>query len=758
MAGSGGQGGDARVNGGTRPYTNTLDHIVAELERLDLVLRLQVWRARRHRHDDGTGPAGFPAPDDPDNPHAAEGAEGDAFLGAPIGTPAWATVPVPTEVLGPLQATLDEREADIVRRCRDSERDGVELRLPRLAALFDLSELDVDVVLLCLAPELDRRYERLFAYLHDDVTRPLPTVELALHLLCPDLATRVAARGRFAASAPLVRHELVRLEDDGGPVPPSLLATGLRLDPRVVRFLLDDEDDEIDEDDEAHHDDVDERLRSLARLVTPSIGIGGLVFPAPFAERLHGLVDGLDGDTVLYCQGGYGVGKQSIAEACAQARRTRLLAVDGRELARRSGGEVATAARLLGREARLHRACLYVEAFDTLLAEGKEAHLAAVATLLEESADPGFLAGEAGWEPRDALHGLTFVRLEIPPPGYEERLELWRGALDAEGLGPDVDLPALANKFRLTGGQIGDAAATARSLATTAGRAVSQDDLHTACRLHSNRKLAELAQKVVPRYGWDDIVLPDDQLAQLHEVHDQMRYRAVVYEAWGFGRKLAMGKGLNVLFAGPPGTGKTMAAEVLATALGLDLYKIDLSSVVSKYIGETEKNLARIFDEARTSNAILFFDEADALFGKRTQVRDAHDRYANVEVSYLLQKMEEYEGVVVLATNLRKNMDEAFVRRLHVTIDFPMPGVDDRRRIWTQVWPDPTPRDPELDLELLAREVEVAGGAIRNIALAGAFLAAADGGVVTMHHLRHATDREYQKMGKVLTGRELRGA
>jgi SpoVK/Ycf46/Vps4 family AAA+-type ATPase len=177
--------------------------------------------------------------------------------------------------------------------------------------------------------------------------------------------------------------------------------------------------------------------------------------------------------------------------------------------------------------------------------------------------------------------------------------------------------------------------------------------------------------------------------------------------------------------------------------------------VLSKYIGETERNLARIFDEARTSNAILFFDEADALFGKRTAVRDAHDRYANVEISYLLQRMEEHEGLVVLATNLRKNMDEAFVRRLHIAIDFPMPSVDDRRRIWERMWPEPAPLDPALDLDLMARDVQVSGGAIRNIALAGAFLAAADGGVVTMQHLLHATRREYTKMGKVLTTGEL---
>ena len=219
-------------------------------------------------------------------------------------------------------------------------------------------------------------------------------------------------------------------------------------------------------------------------------------------------------------------------------------------------------------------------------------------------------------------------------------------------------------------------------------------------------------------------------------------------------RSLAMGKGLNVLFAGPSGTGKTMAADVLANTLGFDLYKIDLSSVVSKYIGETEKSLARIFAEARTSNAILFFDEADALFGKRTQVKDAHDRYANVEISYLLQKMEEYDGVVILATNLRKNLDEAFVRRLHFTIEFPMPDVTDRRRIWQQIWPEAAPRDPALDLDFMARQIEVAGGNIRNIALASAFLAAADGGTVTMQHLIQATQREYQKMGKVVVNGE----
>jgi SpoVK/Ycf46/Vps4 family AAA+-type ATPase len=306
--------------------------------------------------------------------------------------------------------------------------------------------------------------------------------------------------------------------------------------------------------------------------------------------------------------------------------------------------------------------------------------------------------------------------------------------------------------FRLAAGRIGDAAATARHLASTRDPdrpVVGAADLRAAARRHSRRHLAELARAIVPRAGWDDLVLPADRTAQLREVADQVRHRAVVHETWGFDAKLHTGKGLVVLFSGPPGTGKTMAAEVLAHTLGLDLYAIDLSAMVSKYIGETEKNLARIFADAASSNAILFFDEADALFGRRSAVRDAHDRYANIEISYLLQRVEAHDGVVVLASNLRKNMDDAFVRRLHATVEFPVPGAADRLRIWRRIWPAATPLGADVDLERLAGEVEVAGGHIRNIAVAAAFLAAADGGVVTMEHVRRATGREFQKMGKL---------
>jgi SpoVK/Ycf46/Vps4 family AAA+-type ATPase len=228
-----------------------------------------------------------------------------------------------------------------------------------------------------------------------------------------------------------------------------------------------------------------------------------------------------------------------------------------------------------------------------------------------------------------------------------------------------------------------------------------------------------------------------------------------VYGEWGFDRKLSLGKGLNVLFSGPPGTGKTMGAEVIARELGLDLYRIDLSQVVSKYIGETEKNLDRIFNAAENSNAILFFDEADALFGKRSEVRDSHDRYANIEISYLLQKMEEYQGVSMLATNLRQNLDEAFVRRLQAIIEFPFPNEEYRRKIWEGVFPAEAPLAEDVKFDLLAREVRLAGGNIKNMAVAAAFYAATDGDKIRMKHLVQAAHREHQKLARAWNESEL---
>ncbi|GAA2628240.1 hypothetical protein GCM10010307_17940 [Streptomyces vastus] len=714
------------VDMGGSGYTDSTQHLQAELARLDVLLGRQVGRAR-HSHRE---------PADELSALYVSEAEVDALLDGTLDTP-------PHDGELETEAELDRLSAEIAERVAQSVRDGVSLRLVALAGLFDLHPVDVDVVVMCLAPEIDRRYERLYGYLHDDMTRRLPTVGLALDLVSADRAARTAARTRFAPSAPLVRHRLVTLTEDSAAPTHSLLGSTVRLDPRIAGFLLED-------------DELAGRLRPYAGIVPPTGTLDDLYFPAEFGASLARLSEHADDGLVVYCQGPYGVGKQSAASACSLRWKAPLLVVSADLLAERPMEEFAALVALVDREARLQGAVMYWENVDSLLGEQARPRLSLLLSTLAAHPAPVFLAGDTAWEPSDPPAGMTFVRLEFPAPGCDERLRLWESALDVlDGTDrPALDLAAVSGKFRLSGGQIQDAAATARNLAharAPGAPRLTQDDLYAACRLQSNRKLAELAQRITPHYAWDDIVLPADRMEQLREIANQVRYRALVYESWGFERKLANGRGLAVLFAGPSGTGKTMAADVVAHELGLDLYKIDLSTVVSKYIGETEKNLSRIFAEAATSNAVLFFDEADALFGKRSQVRDAHDRYANLETSYLLQRMEQHEGVVVLATNLRKNLDDAFIRRLHVTIDFPVPGVEDRRRIWEQVWPKEAPLDGSVDPDLLARQIDLPGGNIRNIALAGAFLAAADGGVVTMGHLLRATRREYQKMGKILT-------
>jgi SpoVK/Ycf46/Vps4 family AAA+-type ATPase len=262
--------------------------------------------------------------------------------------------------------------------------------------------------------------------------------------------------------------------------------------------------------------------------------------------------------------------------------------------------------------------------------------------------------------------------------------------------------------------------------------------------------LGTIARRIEPLYTWDDIVLPQDSLRQLKEICICVTQRQRVLEDWGFGQKLSQGKGTHALFSGASGTGKTMAAEVVAKELGFDLYRIDLCGVVSKYIGETEKNLDRIFAAAQDTSVVLFFDEADALFGKRSEVRDSHDRYANLEISYLLQKMEQYDGIAILASNLRANLDEAFLRRLNFVVTFPFPDEAHRLLIWQGIWPGETPLADDVDLRFLAHEYKFTGGNIKNVALAAAFLAAEDGSPVTMNHLLQAVRREYQKLGKAV--------
>jgi hypothetical protein len=405
------------------------------------------------------------------------------------------------------------------------------------------------------------------------------------------------------------------------------------------------------------------------------------------------------------------------------------------------------------RDALLTGSIPYLSGWDACLAETGSTQ----ALLAKCCAFQGLiiLSGRNAWQPDGIGRERPIQWAEFPIPPYSRRRELWNYYLSRHGPIDSLDLPGLAGQFQLTSGQIRDAFAAARDMALQEGRVIQKGDLFAAARRYSNPRLAGLAHKLKPRFCWDDIVLPNDQIAQLREIVATVRGRPVVLDEWGVGRKLSSSRGVTMLFSGPPGTGKTMAAEVIAGELGLDLFKIDLSTIVSKYIGETEKNLEHIFSEAETSNAILFFDEADALFGKRSEVRDSHDRYANIEISYLLQRMEAYDGVTILATNLRSNLDESFTRRLQFAVDFPFPEEAYRLRIWLSLFPQDVPRAADLDLAGLARRFKLAGGNIRNVIVGAAYLAASDGGAVRMDHLIHSTRRELQKMGRLIGDEDL---
>jgi SpoVK/Ycf46/Vps4 family AAA+-type ATPase len=379
----------------------------------------------------------------------------------------------------------------------------------------------------------------------------------------------------------------------------------------------------------------------------------------------------------------------------------------------------------------------------------------------------GTLSGVKDWIPATGATGLITVPFTVLE--FSQRRECWQTNLQAAEITlEDKELDLLSDRFLLTPDQIANAVVTAHNNARWQSsqtrfslNSATQDKLPlflhlcSAARAQSGHDLATLARKIEPKYTWDDIVLHPNQLTQLQDICKEAEYRDLVHQKWGFADKLSLGKGLNVLFSGASGTGKTMAAEVIAHQMQLDLYKIDLSQIVSKYIGETEKNLNRIFTAATNSNAILFFDEADALFGKRSEVQDARDRYANIEVGYLLQKMEEYEGIAILTTNLRINMDTAFERRLRFIIEFPLPDTKNRYLIWQQIFPKNAPCSPNLDLEFLAQNFEITGANIRNIALTAAFLAADGGGVIEMLHLLRAIRREFQKMGQILRDEDL---
>ncbi|WP_406446653.1 ATP-binding protein [Streptomyces sp. NBC_01613] len=593
--------------------------------------------------------------------------------------------------------------------------------LDALASCFCITPFERDLVLLAAAHELEPTAAARCAAAAGDRERAYPTFSLALAAL---------AEPHWSALtpvAPLRRWRILELDDES-----RLTTSRLRLDERILHFLL-------------GSPYLDARLHGQLRrtpvpqALTPAYDLA--------ATRLaEGWATGASTDAPLVEVTGGDLRSRADISAAAAARSGLGLYSMSAEDVPSDPVERDRLARLWQREAILLPSALLVE-----VAELDRDQRAATESFLAGAAVPVVVSSE---DPLRSERSYG-ARVVVPRLDDEEQFGLWGDAFrDVADLG-DGELRSLVAQFQLPPHVVRSAAAAVRR------RLPHEDELDAAelawqAGLDEARiGMDELGRRIAPQAGWDDLVLHERQTSVLREIVAHVRQRATVHQEWGFAATLRRGLGVTAMFAGGSGTGKTLAAEVMAKELGLDLFVIDLSQVVSKYIGETEKNLRRVFDAAERGGALLLFDEADALFGKRSEVKDSHDRYANLEVSYLLMRMEAYRGLAVLTTNMKNALDTAFLRRIRFVVDFPFPAEHERAEIWRRVLPPQAPVK-DIDAALLA-QLTVAGGSIRNIALSGAFLAAEEGDRLQMRHMLAAARTEYLKLERSLTPTEVRG-
>jgi ATP-dependent 26S proteasome regulatory subunit len=642
-------------------------------------------------------------------------------------------VALPSQEHARLNAELEAVENEIIYLTQQAAQAGYRTRLDHLTQAFNLNSFERDTLLICLAPSLSLHYGRLYAYLQDDVTRKYPNVDLVLRLLCRNLPERYAKQRLFSKDHILFHYNLISFYQDPNFPNHSPLNQGLKIDAGIANWLLGQYTPP-----QALRPHV--QLNWLDELDEMAMLNPNYLPAVPSLGELHS-------QTLLVFYGPDRFRQRAAALQLAAQNQRPLLEVDLKSLVA-EGHQPDAVLRWVLRDAHLTTAIPYLTGWESCL--DKDIVPPSRYQELSRYPDIIILASEKRWRTSGLERQRPTYWFEFEPPNFQQREAIWRHFLGHTANRVNHILPDLAGQFVLTAGQVRDAVNSARNEAVQQKQALNGQHLYAAARNHSSPQLSHLARKITPRYTWQDLVLPAEQVEILQEIVMMVRGRPKVIETWGVGKKLASSRAVTTLFAGPPGTGKTMAAEVLANELQFDLYKINLSSVVSKYIGETEKNLEQIFTEAQNSSVILFFDEADSIFGKRSEVKDARDRYANIEVSYLLQRMESYDGITILATNLRANLDEAFTRRMQAIVDVPIPDEADRLTIWETLFPPDVPRSPNLDLAFMAQRFKLAGGSIRNIIVHATYMAAANGGQVTMEHLLHGTKRELQKMGRLI--------
>jgi hypothetical protein len=591
-----------------------------------------------------------------------------------------------------------------------------------LCTRFGLTPFEREVLITCAAVELEAAFGALCGAAQGDPAHGYPSFSLAL------AAFPGAHWSALAPSAPLRGWHLIELSPG-----PALTQCPLRIDERILNYLTG-----------VSH--LDERLRGIVTVVESAESL--FASHQEVAGRLVAAWSRAGYPPVVQLCGPDAGAKREIALAASSSMGWHLGVIYAHSLPT-AASDLQLVARLLEREAALSALAIYVDCDGPDLGEpGTERPLGVLA---ERMSSPLVV----GLPERRSLTRRRSIRLDVQRPHVGEQAAAWKRACEVGGWGPDGEPDRLASQFNLSASAITAAGEEALSRAREEVEKALPAILWDCCRAQARPHLENLAQRVEAVATWDDLILPEPQREVLELIARQLRHRRLVHYDWGFAAKSTRGLGLSALFVGPSGTGKTMAAEVLAREVQLDLYRIDLSEVVSKYIGETEKNLRRVFDAAEEGGAILLFDEADALFGKRSEVHDSHDRYANIEISYLLQRMEAYRGLAILTTNLKSEIDSAFLRRIKFVVQFPFPDAAQRAEIWRRIFPAATPT-AELDPDQLGL-LNVAGGNIRNIALNAAFLAADAGRPVGMEQILAAARTEYMKLERTLTPAEVGG-
>ncbi len=638
-----------------------------------------------------------------------------------------------TALLPEEQTELMQLRTMYMERISASLEESRDIPFIKLIKAFSADEFQILVLSALLCAELYRKYEKLFAYIQDDITKKTPTAETLIRL--------------FAKPGELVADYFRYFSDDEalGYVAScgagSVSTMNVRFSRTALDFLLDTEGGSYDRFLPAsplHPLYINEELcRNLA--VTATVN----------SEK----------STMVFLTGKNGSGRRFIVKHCAAITETNVVFVSVHDLCTSENIERAFRDVICG--CKVHNGTFCITDFEWLLDEDTHPKLVELEKALMKCSkylpDIFFVTSEVRWQKERQFNDIVKMDIELPETDEAARLVLWDSFMKDKIFENGVDPQEMAAKFRFTAGQIEKAVQRSNDLARLSGDSViSAELLHNSCYDQVVVGLNTLATPIKPAYDWEDLVLPPQEVQMLKDGCAHIKYRNTVYNRWGFGKKAAYGRGLSMLFSGPPGTGKTMAAQVVTNQLHMQMYKIQLSQIISKYIGETEKNLRQVFTEAKNANCILFFDEMDALFGKRSEVKDSHDRHANVETAYLLQQMEEYDGVVLMATNLLQNIDEAFMRRISFVISFPFPDVATRLLLWRKMLDTSAPISDDVNLAFLAENFKIAGGNIKNCVVHAAFLAAAENSDITMRHLVRSVVEEQRKNNVVVLREDLK--